>query len=136
MIGILNLFKKTEHILISHFLVQCEDRKSNRVTEFFKVLKLFESELFGNAYYDLNYRKKRTLRKPINLPKNDDVRLLMEECKKIMQPIDKSEHPAKDFVNFRSATVTALTNFVPAGVVNLPNCKFISEAKWLMENGS
>ena len=98
-IGILNLLKKTGHMLISHFLMECEDLKSNRVTEFLKVLKLFESELFGDAYYDLNYRRSRTLRKPVNLPKNNDVRLLMEECKKIMQSIDKFEHPANAFVN-------------------------------------
>ena len=110
-IGILNLLKKTGHMLISHFLMECEDLKSNRVTEFFKVLKLFESELFGDAYYDLNYRRNRTLRKPVNLPKNDDVRLLMEECKKTMQSIDKFEHPANAFVNVRSAAVTALTIF-------------------------
>ena len=110
-IGILNLLKKTGHMLISHFLMECEDLKSNRVTEFLKVLKLFESELFEDAYYDLNYRRNRTLRKPVNLPKNDDVRLLMEECKKIMQSIDKFEHPANAFVNVRSTAVTALTIF-------------------------
>ena len=31
-IGILNLLKKTGHMLISHFLMECEDLKSNRVT--------------------------------------------------------------------------------------------------------
>lgn len=50
-IGILNLLKKTGHMLISHFLVECEDLKSDRVTEFLKVLKLFERKLFGDAYY-------------------------------------------------------------------------------------
>ena len=34
-IGILNLLKKTGHMLISHFLVECEDLKSNRVSEKF-----------------------------------------------------------------------------------------------------
>ena len=86
-------------MLIGHFLVECEDLKSNRVTEFIKLLKLFESELFGDAYYDLNYMRNRTLRKPINLPKSDDFRLLMEECKKIMQSVDKFQHPANAFVN-------------------------------------
>ena len=104
-IGILNLLKKTGHMLISHFLMECEDLKSNRVTEFLKVLKLFESELFGDAYYDLNYRRNRTLRKPVNLPKNNNVRLLMEECKKIMQSIDMFEYPANAFANVRSAAV-------------------------------
>ena len=53
-IGILNLLKFTGQILIGHYLVECEDERSNRIVEFLKVLKLFENELFGDAYYDLN----------------------------------------------------------------------------------
>ena len=67
--------------------------------------------MFGDAYDDLNNRKNRTLRKQINLLKNDDVRLLMEERKKLKQSVDKFDHPANAFVNFRSATVTALKIF-------------------------
>ena len=110
-ISILNLLKLTGQILIGHFLVECDDEWSKRIVEFLKVLKLFENEIFGTAYYDLNYRRNRTLRKPINLPKDDDVRLLIDECKSIMQSIDAYDHPADSFVNIRSATATALIIF-------------------------
>ena len=110
-IGILNLLKSTSQILIGHFLIECQDTRSNRVVEFLKVLKLFENEIFGDAYYDLNYRRNRSLRKPINLPKDDDVRLLIDECKSIMGSIDIFDHPADAFVQIRSATATALIIF-------------------------
>ena len=110
-ISILNLLKLTGQILIGHFLVQCDDIRSNRIVEFLKVLKLFENEIFGDAYYDLNYRRNRSLRKPINLPKDDDVKLLLGECKDIMLSVDIFDHPANSFVDVRSATVTALTIF-------------------------
>ena len=45
-------------MLISHFLVECEDNKPNAATEFLKVPKLFKSELFRDPYYDLNQRNR------------------------------------------------------------------------------
>ena len=60
-VGLLNLFKNTGNMLIGHFLVESQDQRSNRVVEFLKVFKLFENELFGDAYYDLNYRRNRNL---------------------------------------------------------------------------
>ena len=45
-------------MLISHFLVECEDHKPNAATEFLKVPKLFKSELFRDPYYDLNQRNR------------------------------------------------------------------------------
>nr|XP_047142840.1 uncharacterized protein LOC124817088 [Hydra vulgaris] len=96
---------------ISHFLVQNEDERSNRVVDFLKVFKLFENQIFGDAYYDLNYRKNKSLRKPINLPNDADVILLFEECKAIMLSIDLYEHPLSNYVKIRSATATYLIIF-------------------------
>jgi hypothetical protein len=48
-------------------------------------LKLFEEELFGDAYCDINYPKNVQARKPIQLPKNYDVEMLLNECTVIMK---------------------------------------------------
>lgn len=40
---------------------------------------LFESEIFRDTYYDLNFRKNRNLRKPLDLPKTEDVKMLMDK---------------------------------------------------------
>ena len=55
------------------------DARSQQVVEFLQVLKLYEDEIFGDAYYDLNYRRDISLRKPMNLPKYDDVKMVVEE---------------------------------------------------------
>ena len=72
-----------------------------------KELKLYE-ELFGDAYYDRNFRKNVNLCKPINLPNNDNVQLLIDEYNQIMNSIDVYSHPLESFVTIRSATATCL----------------------------
>ena len=84
-------------MLIGHFLVLQKDLRSEKVVDFLKVFKLFENEMFGDAYYDLNFRKNRSLRKPINLPKTEDVKMLMDECCLILKSIDLYNHPSDSF---------------------------------------
>ena len=86
------------------------DAKSQQVVEFLQVLKLYEDEIFGDAYYNLSYRRNVSLRKPVNLPKDDEIKMLMEECTKIIS-VDVFDYPHDSFVNFRSATVTCLIIF-------------------------
>ncbi|XP_065673105.1 uncharacterized protein LOC124805852 isoform X2 [Hydra vulgaris] len=110
-ISILNLLKLTAKFLIGYFLVKNDDLKSQRVVDLLKVLKLYEDDLFGDAYYNLNYRKNIDLQKPINLPNEADVQLLIEGCNKIMNSIDDFQHPCESFVTILSATATCLTIF-------------------------
>ena len=51
-ISLLNLLNLTGQMLIGHFVVQQDDRKSAQIVYFLKVLKLFENEIFGDAYYE------------------------------------------------------------------------------------
>ena len=110
-VGILNLLKRTAKFMIGYFLVKNLDVRSQRVVEFLQVLKLFEDEIFGDAYYDISYRRNVNLRKPINLPKDEDVAMLMEECKVIMNSIDAFAYPSDLFTNVRAAVATALIIF-------------------------
>ena len=82
------MLKLTAQTLIGHFLIEFEDERLKRVIEFLQVFKIFENEIFGDAYYDLNYRRNVNLRKRINLPKQDDVQMLLKECKNILSTID------------------------------------------------
>ena len=97
--------------MIGYFLVKNLDVRSQRVVEFLQVLKLFDDEIFGDAYYDISYRRNVNLRKPINLPKDEDVAMLMEECKVIMNLIDAFAYPSDLFTNVRAAVATALIIF-------------------------
>ena len=110
-VGILNLLKRTAKFMIGYFLVKNLDVRSQRVVEFLQVLKLFEDEIFGDAYYDISYRRNVNVRKPINLPKDEDAAMLMEECKVIMNSIDAFAYPSDLFTNVRAAVATALIIF-------------------------
>ena len=110
-ITIFNLIKLTAKYLIGHYLVLNEDDKSKRIVDFLQVLKMFQEDMFGDAYYDLNYRKNTVSRKPQNLPKEDDVKLLNAECIRIMNSIDVFDMPSESFVSIRSATATFLIIF-------------------------
>ena len=110
-IYILNLLKKTAHLLVGYFLMKKEDIRSQWVPDFLTVLTLYKNEMFGDVYYDLNYRKNVALRKPIKLPKDDNVRLLIDECSLILNSIDPFDYPSQSFLAVRSATATSLIIF-------------------------
>ena len=47
----------------------------------------------------------------MNLPKDKDVTLLLDECKTVIESIDEYHYPANSFTNIRSALVTILITF-------------------------
>lgn len=76
------------------------------------MLNLLEDELFGDAYYDLNYKKNVANKKPKSLPKSEDVKMLMDACIDIMNNIDMLDFDcSKEFIKVRSATATYLILF-------------------------
>ena len=83
-VNILNLLKLTAKFVVDNFIVKINEIKSKQVTDFMQVLNLFKNEIFGDAYYDINYRKNVTAKKPANLPSDDDINLILEKCTKIM----------------------------------------------------
>ena len=87
------------------------DSAAERITNFISVLKLVEDELFGDAFYEINYRKNVKGRKPIELPNEEDVQILIDECEKIMSSTDVFDYSAKSYVPIRSATATFLIIF-------------------------
>ena len=110
-VSILNLLKLTSNFLNGHFLMKNLDARGKQVTDFLVVLTLCQDEIFGDAYYAINYRKNINLKKPLSLPNDDDVTRLMDECNKVMSSIDKFDHPANCFVDVRSAAATSLIIF-------------------------
>lgn len=86
--SITNQKKMNSKFIIGYFLIKNQDGKAKRVNDFLQVLKLVEDEIFGEALYDVNYRRNVKQRKEKSLPKNDDVEKLLSECKKVMSAID------------------------------------------------
>lgn len=73
-------------------------------------MRCFEDEMFGDAYYDINYKKNVSNKKPNTLPRNEDVKLLMGECLKVMKNIDVMDF-AHEYIDVRAATATYLIMF-------------------------
>ena len=67
--------------------------------------------MFGDAYFDLSFRKNRGLGKPINLTKTEDDKMIMNECCLILKSIDFYNHPSDSFVLVQSAVTTILILF-------------------------
>ena len=111
MISILNLLKLSAKYLIGHFLVNDADKDSKRVVDFLEVFKLYEHDYFDDAYYELNNRRNSSLRKAVNLPRDEDVQKLADECHKIMNSIDIFDFNATSYVLVRSAVATSLIIF-------------------------
>jgi len=69
-----------------------------------------ENEYFGSALYDINYRNNVANKKPKYLPKDDDVKALMDTCINIMHGPDIFNF-STDFIGVRHATATYLILF-------------------------
>ena len=110
-ISIQNLLIISAYYLIRYYLVKWADDKSKRVADFLVVLKLYEDELFGDAYCDINYRRNINVRKPKVFPKQDDVNLLLDEYELIMKSIDTYDFPADNYISVRSAVAASLVIF-------------------------
>ena len=113
-VSIINALKMTSKLIIGYFLMRKEDDRAKDVVDFLKVLKLFENDIFGDAYYDINYKKNFTGRKTKNIGyhMDEDVDMLYKECFSIIDSIDEFDFVGNSkFVSVRSATVCALTMF-------------------------
>ena len=110
-ISILNLLKHNAKYLIGYFLMKNQDDNSKKVTDFLQVLKLVEDEIFGDALYDINYRRNVKQRKPKTLPNNEDVQKLLDGCIEVMTSINVFNAFSEQFVTVRAATATYLIVF-------------------------
>ena len=109
-IAIFNLMKLCSKYLIGYFLVKNMDSNSKHITDFLQVLKLFQDDFFGDAFYDINYKTNVESRKPINLPSDGDVDALLDECRLLMK-VDTYDLPTDNYLKIRSAVITTLIIF-------------------------
>ena len=110
-ISILNLVKSNAQLLMGHFLMHNQDKQKDQVVDFLQVLKLVENELFGDAYYDVNYRNNVNKKKAKSLPTEEDIQLLIAECEDVMKTADVMDINSTNFVAVRAATSTFLVIF-------------------------
>ena len=111
-IVILNLLILAGKYLIGYYLMKRKDDSAKEVVDFLKVLRYYEDDLFGDAYYALGLKKNVTTKKAKSLASEEDVGLIYEECYSAIDLIDSFTFVGeKEFVKVRTSTATSLTLF-------------------------
>ena len=108
------LLKKTAHVLQGLCLIDGSDARYEEAGKFKQVLEFHWGELFGEAVYKADKRRQEKLRKPRELPLEDDLQVLRAHCQKVMSELTADEYHILDhreFGRLRAALVTRLTIF-------------------------
>ena len=108
------LLKNMARIVRATRLVKGEDDKANEINKFTEVLALNKNITFGDAVYKTNQRRHKKLRRPDNLPRESDVRLLRDYTLKRIAEIADNEYTVysrTEFAELRDLTVSRLTLF-------------------------
>ncbi|XP_057296083.1 uncharacterized protein LOC130629325 isoform X2 [Hydractinia symbiolongicarpus] len=83
------LLKRVAKVLKGHYLVSSDDSAAEEIDRFISVLEMYEDFVFADATYQLNKNKNIKLRKPSELPLEEDMQLLknhvMQRMKELLQ---------------------------------------------------
>lgn len=109
------LVKKSGKILKASYLISDEDDKASAVDKFVEVLEVNHDYLFGDAQYAINRSRKEKLRRPENLPLEEDINLLKEYTVSRMKSVLEKEMyevwEGERFTELRDLVVCRLTLF-------------------------
>ncbi len=105
------LIKNVCHVLKGTYLTKKEDDKATEISNFEAVMKLKWSNVFGVAEYNLNFRRQNELRKPGNLPTEEDMDKIKVYTNHRLDEL--SQHPieVKRYPEVRSIVISRLTIF-------------------------
>jgi integrase len=108
------LIKKAAEVMIGEYIIENDEEHYEMVKRFLEVLKIQWGELFSECLYAVLRRRQETLRKPKELPDEDDLGLLRNYC---LEKIDEFLKDTYDlftchqFTKLRAVIVTRLTIF-------------------------
>ena len=110
------LLKTMAKIVKGTFIVKHEDEKAAEIDKFVVVLELNHASLFGDATYKINLSRQTKLRRPQNLPVDEDVAKVREYTVRTIESITSSYdgHSTLSGANFtllRDLAVCPLTLF-------------------------
>jgi hypothetical protein len=111
--GLYYLLQRMAKIMKARYLVDDNDAKAEEVTKFKKVLKLNRNIILGDAEYKINRKRQTTLRRPENLPKESDCRLLRDYTVHRVSTLtdEYTVWTRTEFVQLRDLIVSRLTLF-------------------------
>jgi len=113
-VALFYLLKKTAKILKATYLMNDDDDKAAEIDKFVHVLALNENVLFGSAVYALNQRRQTRLRRPAQLPTDNDVQQLRQFTVTRLQSIVGDPYllwTSNEYTKARDLAVSRLTLF-------------------------
>jgi hypothetical protein len=114
--GLYYLIKNAAKIIKSSMLIADEDDKAAEIDKFVLVLEISHSEMFGDAVYAINNSRQIKLRRPDQLPTEEDVSKVRAHSISRMSSFYNAEsgsvfYSGQEFVELRDLTVSRLTMF-------------------------
>ena len=108
--NLLYLIKKFGKALICLALEKDDDEGSEEIQKFLKMLELWEDLIFGDAIYMTNKNREIKLRRPCNLPNEEDIGQIREEVLNCMNnDFPENLFNESNFVKLRDAVCSRLT---------------------------
>ena len=108
------LIKTMASICKGTYLINNEDDKASEVDKFLEVFSLHRNILFGDAAYNLNRNRQTNLRRPEQLPAEDDVGKLKNYTVQRVQDVLRDKYQLwtqHDYSEMRDLVVSRLTLF-------------------------
>ena len=110
--NLLFLLKRSAKALKAILMSNSEDDEAREIESFVQVLELWEDFVFGDAQYELNKRRQINLRRPENLPNEDDVQLVRQTVIASMKSLTSDPFLLWDdgcYIKLRDSACTRLT---------------------------
>ena len=108
------LLKAAAKILKGVYLVNDKDAQATAIDKFVEVLELHHNQLFGDAIYETNKARQEKLRKPQQLPEEEDIMRVRDHTIEQIKSFVSDEFrmwTAHDFKELRDCVVSRLTLF-------------------------
>jgi hypothetical protein len=108
------LMKRTAKILKTLYLIKGMDSEASEVDKFTEVLSLNQNIIFGDAAYKVNIVRQSKLRRPQNLPSEEDCQTVRDYTVRRVAELTKDQYlvwTRTEFAELRDLTVSRLTLF-------------------------
>ena len=108
------LLKSSSKILKALYLIEDADQQADNIDTFVSILELNKNYMFGDAIYKVNQQRQIRLRRPEELPVEDDIKQIRKHTLERMQEITSDEYDFWDssrYVELRDLVVCRLTLF-------------------------
>ena len=105
------LLKRAAKILRALLLSVGDDTRADDVAKFVELLEVWDDIIFGDAVYETNKRRETYLRKPEQLPNEDDMRMIRDHILKRMNILVSNKlefFSATEFVELRDLALARL----------------------------